>query len=55
MGPVQLKEGRVFFVHCHPCEKRAVSCTWEPGASAPFQTIHSPAIEVLLLLGVYVL
>ena len=55
MGPVQLEEGRVFFVlHC-PCKKRAVSCTWEPGASAPFQIIHSPATEVLLRLGVHVL
>lgn len=40
MGPVQLEEERVFFVLHHPSEKRAVSCTWEPGASAPFQTIH---------------
>lgn len=56
IGTEPLGEGRLFLRLHHPCQKRAVACTWEPGASAPsFIPIPSTAIEVLLLLGVSVL
>lgn len=46
------EEGIYLGLH-HSCERRAVACTWEPGASAPsFTPILSSVIEVLLLLGV---
>lgn len=54
MGPGPLRERRMF-LSLHRTRERTVSCTWEPGASAPFFIqIYSPAIEVLLLLGVFV-